>query len=357
MHTKLHVLNSIQPSTATQKKTMFPYSNSRLEGLNQCPVWGTVSAQKRYDTQARSMALEAGETMHQVYAAVRIWQLANIQGLPQHAKVVANRIFGKERWEKCNTGLAAGDDREILLQICFEVLHSSEWFDDPSDDVRTMANMELSAIKYVDERLPYMENWPIYVESNKNPRCMVGIEQVFDVVLEYDDGKEIRYIGTIDGLVQKASAKKWYLDENKTAARLDAGWRAKWDLYHQITGYCASSTSVFGFPVFNSRVTGAKVKPTGKGEDIIAVEPLARTPEQIYRWASWLRSTAETFEKYKDNYAWEHADRYTHSCNRYFRPCALIPFCNDTEEGRRIAFDTQMVDADPSPSERAVMEM
>jgi hypothetical protein len=337
-----------------QRERMFPFSNSRLEGMNQCPVWGTISAQKRYEYTSRSMALEAGETMHQVYAAVRIWQLEHVQGLPHHARAVANRIFGKDRWKHCIKSLKSEDDRENLLQLCFEILHSSEWFDDPGDEIRTMSNMELSAIKYVDERLPYMENWPIYVEDEKTPNCRVGIEQVFDVVLYYNDGKEIRYIGTIDGLVKK-TGKTWCLDENKTASRLDQGWRAKWDIYHQITGYCACSTSVFGFPVWHSRITGAKIKPTGKGEDIIAVEPLPRTAEHIYRWAAWLRSTAETYERYKDN--WEYAPRYTHSCNRYFRPCALIPFCNDTAEGRRIAFETQMVAADPSPSERAVMEI
>ena len=32
-----------------------------------------------------------------------------------------------------------------------------------------------------------MDNWPIYVEDEGNPQSLVGIEQVFDVVLTYED--------------------------------------------------------------------------------------------------------------------------------------------------------------------------
>jgi hypothetical protein len=295
------------------------------------------------------MALEAGVTMHEVFGAVRIWQLEHVQGLRKHADAVAKRIFGMDRWRKCVKECTADDDRENLMQLAFAVLHTSDWIDNPDDSTRTMTNMELASIHYIDERMPYMENWPIYVEGDK-----VGIEQHFDCVLYFEDGAEYRYIGTIDGLVAKLGKKdECYLDENKTASRLDAGWRASFDMSHQITGYCACSCVVFGFPVFRSRVTGVKIKPTNKGEDIYVLEPIERDEPSIQAWARWLRNTADLYETYKEDY--EHADRYTHSCNRYFRPCSLLPFCCDSPEGRAEQW-SEMVDADPSPSERAVME-
>jgi hypothetical protein len=346
---------SIQKTTPRQKELLHPYSNSRIAAVGWCPTWGVVSAQKRYNTTARAMALEAGETMHEVFAITRIWQLRHIQNLPKHAEESAKRIFGMKRWKAILKEAGGfGATREDLLELAFSTLHTSDWFDEPSDTVRTMNNMELASINYIDERLPHMENWPIYVENKDDPRCLVGIEQHFDIVVLYDNGRYIRYIGTIDGLVEKTARRELYLDENKTAARLDTGWRSSFDMSMQITGYCAASTSVFGRLVLRSRVTGVKIKPTKSGEDTYTLEPVQRTQESIQTWGRWLLDGVTRYEEWKDDY--EHAPRYTHACNRYFRPCALLPFCSDSVEGRKETW-SQMVEADKSPSERAVMEI
>jgi hypothetical protein len=222
------------------------------------------------------------------------------------------------------------------------------------DKNRTISNMQAAAIKYCHTRYRHFENWPIYVEDEKNPRCLVGIEQHFDVVLHFSDGRRIRYIGTIDGLVWKLAKKWWVLDENKTANRLSDAWEKSFDMSHQITGYCAASTSVFGFPVMRSRVVGCKIKPTGAPDDVMSPEPLERTLESIQAWGRWVRNTVVTFEKFKDNF--EHADRYTHACQRYFRPCSLLAFCADSPEGRQIAYHEQMVEAELTPSEKAIAD-
>jgi len=300
------------------------------------------------------MALEAGEVMHQVYAGVRIWQLENKQKLPKHALATANRIFGAQRWLKIleTVGKKNADEREHIIAFCFAILHTAKWEDNPDDRIRTIANMEMSAIHYVDERLYGMEDWPLYVRDLKDPKCMIGIEQVFDVVMEFSDGKLIRYIGTVDGLVQKAATEEWVLDENKTASRLDDGWRMSFDMSHQITAYCAASTTVFGFPVFKARVTGCKVKPANKGEDVYVLE-VARDEYAIRNWAAWVHYSASMYEQYKDDF--ELAPRFTHSCNRFFRPCSLLAFCCDTPQGRIEQFE-QMVPADQSPSEKSIAE-
>jgi hypothetical protein len=185
----------------------------------------------------------------------------------------------------------------------------------------------------------------------------VGIEQVFDVVLTFEDGKEIRYVGTMDGLVLKAATGQYYIDENKTSVRLSDAWRNAFDMRHQVTGYCAASTSVFGFRVLRSRVTGLRIKPTNKGEDVYPFEPIERKWDDVQHWASWVREYAETFERYQNDF--EHATRNTHSCNRYFRACSLLSFCADPDgaAGRRLAFDELMVPSEPSPSERAVADV
>lgn len=304
------------------------------------------------------MALECGSAMHEVFGAARVWQLGVVQGLEKHSHYAGERLFGRKRWKACwKTASGTTDDnREQLLELCFAVLHSSGYQDNPDDRNRTMTNMELAAIAYVDEILPRMENWPIYVEDVKNPSSMVGIEQVFDVVLVYEDGKEVRYIGTIDGLVQKSATGEYHLDENKTAARLSEGWRNSFDLKHQVTGYSAASTAVFGFRVMRARVIGLKIPPSNKGEDCNVVFPIERTEDMFQHWATWVREGVEVFESHKGD-QFEGATRRTHSCNRFFRSCSLLPFCCDTAEGRQLAYHDLMVPTDPSPSERAIQEM
>lgn len=287
--------------------------------------------------------------MHEVFAGVRIWQLAKVQRLPKHALATADRIFGKARWSNVIGSATAKADRDQLMELAFAILDSSGFYDDAREKTRTISNMQICSICYIDEMLGKMERWPIYVEDKKNPKSVVGIEQPFDVVLEFVDGKLIRYIGTIDGLVWETSKERLVLDENKTASRLDDAWRDSFKMANQVSGYCAASTSVFGFPVMNARVTGLRIK-AGGGEDVIPL-PVKRDISFVFNWAHWLRHTVEMYEHYENDY--ENAPRYTHSCNRYFRPCSLLSFCSDTPSGRAEQWD-QMVPADQSPSERAV---
>jgi len=293
--------------------------------------------------------------MHGVFAAVRIWQLWKRQGMPEIADRTARRIFGGDRWDTCIDGLGMReshkDAREQLQQLAFNVLHTSEWADDAKDNVRTLANMELASIVYIDERLRYMDNWTIWVHDKRDPTTLVGIEQVFDVVLHYADGVKIRYCGTIDGLTERQATGEKYIEDNKTASRLDDGWKLSFEMSHQITGYCAASSTVFGFPIMRSKIIGTKIKPTHRGEDCFWIEPVERNESFVQHWAHWVRHMVGIAEEYRDDY--EHAPRFTHSCNRYFRPCSLIAFCADTPVGREEQYN-QMVPARLSPSERAI---
>ena len=136
--------------------------------------------------------------MHEMFAAVRIWQLSEIQKLPDHAQYTGKRIFGAARWNKCwKHCVSYTDEREQLMELCFSILATAGWKDDENDRTRTMTNMELATIVYIDERLYGMETWPIYVEDVSNPQSMVGIEQVFDVTLTFGIVKSLGISGPL----------------------------------------------------------------------------------------------------------------------------------------------------------------
>lgn len=290
--------------------------------------------------------------MHEVFAAVRIWQLEHRQKLKKHATVTADRIFGKQRWKRMLENVDKSlDEREQLMQLAFASLHTSGYEDNPDDAIRTISNMELASIIYIDEQLDKMDSWPIWVANRKDPHAAVGIEQVFDCILEYADGKLIRFIGTLDGLVHDVYRdNRLTLDENKTASRIDDAWKYHFDMTHQVTGYLACGSAVFALPIYHARVTGLKIKPTNRGEDVYPML-VSRTADSIIHWARWVRHTVDLAELYEGDF--ENAPRYTHSCNRYFRPCSLIPFCCDSKEGRQIQW-SQMVPVEGSPSERSI---
>lgn len=301
--------------------------------------------------------MEAGHLMHQVFAGVRIWQLSYRQKCEGHGFVTACRIFGNRRWEDIAGEFQSYiDERDQLQALCSTILMTSDWEDEYAEKNRNMQSFMLCADKYIDERLPLMSRYPIYVEDKEDENSQVGIEQVFDVVLTYADGHQIRYVGTIDGLVQDLSSpkKSFVLEDNKTSVRLDTAWRDSFHMSHQVTGYCASTTAVFGFPVMDCNILGSKIKPVGGADDYVPVACMSRHGDMIQQWAAWMYDTERKYVKYKDDF--ENAPTYTHSCNRYFRTCALLPFCTDTADGRRETFYEHMVPVELSPSELAARD-
>lgn len=308
--------------------------------------------QKQYPQRGRALALEAGEAMHQFFAAMRCWQLHFVDKLPDHAMIAGMRIFGEARWKDIFKRVRKESGHiNQLGTLAVEILASSGYYDDPNDSTRTISNMQTAAVVYARETLPYLESWPIWVDNPKDPNKPIGVEQIFDVVIEYDDGKRIRYIGTLDGILRNRTKNdRITMAENKTASRLDKAWIESFKMRHQVTGYMACGQALFNIDMWHARVYGCKIKPTYRGEDV-HIEPVVRDKTAIMHWGNWVYNQVQLFETYKDN--WEHAERRTHSCNRYFRPCTLIPFCADSAEGRAEQW-TQMVPAVPSPSERAI---
>lgn len=297
--------------------------------------------------------------MHQVFAAIRLWQLANVQALPHHADFHGNRIFGS-RWEEGIREFILNSDvdepRESLINLSYNVLHTTGFYDDDRDTVRTLTNMESATITYVDEQLKTMDQWPIYVEDKEDPTSTIGIELTIDAILHYSNHKRIRYIGTADAVLQcvldreQASRRETYLGENKTASRLDDSWRFSFEMSHQVTGYNVLATTLLKKPTFKSKVFGLRLQP-GKQDTYESFEPQERSGVMVQKWAEWVYGGVELYDMYDGDY--ENAKRLTHSCNRYFRPCALLPFCSDSPEGRDLQIE-QMVAGEMSPSEQAV---
>ena len=119
-----------------------------------------------------------------------------LQGLPEHALAAGNRIFGDKRWAMIwKETMSAKTPIDQLGTMAVVVLRSSGYHDDPKDETRTLSNMETASMVYVRELAGHLQQWPVWVADKKSAYKPIGIEQIFDVVLEYNDDKKIRFAG------------------------------------------------------------------------------------------------------------------------------------------------------------------
>jgi hypothetical protein len=318
---------------------LIAYDNTKLVAINTCPTWGILrySMHKSMSLPSsqggqRQMALECGSAAHEVFAAVRLWQLRTYQKQTDLADFHGARLFGNTRYKDMLASVSNNeDDRVRSIAFCLSALESSGFYDDPRDRRRTMTNLEEACIAYIDRW-----DWhrlPVWIRDKGDPQSDVGIELPFDIVLSFmlEDGtlREYRFIGKADGLHQRVN--ELVLQENKTASRLDEAWSQSFLLSSQVTGYCLALGLFAGQAITKAEIYGLSI-PLPKNYDFGGVtrESVTRDTHHFERWFDWFLHTAELERAYANNPI--KAPKYTHSCNRYFRPCSMIPFCDANDE-------------------------
>ena len=150
-------------ATTPEEKLTLPWVDfSMLTAINTCPRWGMIHSWhgKRFATYGRSMALEAGSAMHDMFAAVRMFELM------EHVKVFAkdgfivvpdyifdhgahlfNSKLFPDRWnEACHIFDQPDDYDTRMMRFALYILETTGFHDDPSDRKRTQTNLETAAI-------------------------------------------------------------------------------------------------------------------------------------------------------------------------------------------------------------------
>lgn len=384
--------NIVRTSTrmATEEDAHLPtFDNTKLVAINTCPTWGIVRyVMHKTTSNGRAMALEAGGACHDVFAALRLYQLAYhdpdneispLYGMRERAMELfmfhGERLFPDGRFDLMYQAFDGDEDENVkMLNFCLRALETSGFHDDPRDKRRTMTNLEEACIAYMDR---WQFDHPIWVRDANDPKSDVGIEVPFDVVVEFEyttgelndneedlaegmgmdpsaflvhEKKSIRFTGKLDGLhLQKDRDGEVILrvGENKTASRIDDAWQESFEMASQITGYNVAASTWTQQPVFKAYVHGLAI-PLPKSYDYGGVIRITvrRTEDQIKRWFAWVLHTVLLCEEFQDNVI--EAPQYTHSCNRYFRACSLIPFCSSEQEIRP-EFLQEMNDDEWSP--------
>lgn len=331
------------------------FDYTKLSAINQCPTWGIIrygihkTMARRDGGGTRSTALEAGKAAHDAFASVRVAQLWYTH--PDHATFHAHRIFGKDRSASLLAVIRNAANREQALRaVSMEAISTSGFQDDPFDKRRTLANLETSVVAYADSY--DSDRWPVWIEDASRPEGKAGIEQPFAmlVTILLHDGRnyEIKYTGKIDGLHwHREEGGEIILHENKTGGRLDEAWSNSFSLSHQVTGYIVAGSLFTGSPIGRAVVRGVQLPMPRMLVNGLQDVWVYREQHHISRWAEWLIHTHGLYTIYRDDPL--NAPKYTHSCNRYYRPCPFIPLCYAGDEEQKAVYTDEMVKDEWNP--------
>jgi hypothetical protein len=327
------------------------FDYTKLSAINMCPTWGIMryTMHKAMPGGGRSMALEAGSAMHECFALVRLIQLGLAQNMRDHMRYHGARLFGDARWQSIITGWNEADASITMRNCALECFATSGFTDDPYDKRRTYVNLETALMYYVQRW--DSARYPVWVRDAADPTADVGIEIPFAIHMQpHHDNVRLApflYTGRVDGLHHtRAGEPTLLIQENKTASRLDEAWRMSFDMSHQVTGYTVAASLFAGENITRGLVLGLAIPLPKYATDGLVIEAVNRPDYMKARWLQWVEYTKGIHDAHKGDIL--NAPRHTHSCNRYFRPCSMIPFCaSDTDEQKDML--TQMVTEEWSP--------
>jgi hypothetical protein len=343
----------LKEAMALKDKGVVFYDYTKLTAINTCPTWGVLryalhKTEIPLTASGRNLAIECGSACHDFFAALRMWTLLQSHNDVDKFTLHGRKLFGIDRWNSMNAMPQDADPQTNALNFALDALHTSGYYDDPSDRKRTLSNMEASCIAYLQRY--FQSDMPVAVKGD-----LIGVEIPFVLeVTRIDDSKyQARpdlganadttthyYCGRIDGVHRYGNGLA--VAENKTAAQLSSSWRTSFAISAQVTGYTIAGTEIFGEEITDAIVMGTQIPLPRDVFNGVVFEPLSRTMSDRIRWAEWFFHSIATYEEYVHRPT--EAPRYSHSCNRFFSSCQFIPFCASTREEQNSILQEMRVD-------------
>lgn len=335
------------------------YDYTKLTAINTCPTYGVLryahhKTEVPLTASGRKLAIEAGKACHDFFAALRMWTLfqkvdywrgadATVSTLEDQATLYnySKKLFGEARVISMLSQPQDADPQTNALNFALDALHTSGYYDDPSDRKRTMSNMEASMIGYLTRY--FQSDMPVAVKGDligveipfvlEVKRIVSGTEQTGVYQVHY-------YCGRIDGVHHYGDGLA--VAENKTAAQLSSTWRTSFAISNQVTGYTIAGTEIFQEEITNAFVMGSQIPLPRDVYNGTVFEPLTRSVSDRIRWCEWFFSSIGTYEAFVPRPT--AAPRYSHSCNRFFSACEFIPFCASTRDEQDSILEDMRVD-------------
>ncbi len=355
---------TVRPTSEDEYRNNMPYvTSSMVEAVNTCPRWGIIHNihNKRFVTGYRQMALEAGSLMHEVLSILNLAQVGIIQNLPEHACYHGQTLFPEGRYEiitKDNELMKSDPDNvlQTLERLAFNVIETSDYYDDPSDRNRTLSNLETCALVLIPYWYSNLASFNIYVEDKSDPTKPIGVEFSLDTVFELIDSDgivdSIRFIGLIDTLYINEETGLVKIGEYKTASSMNDAWKDAFQTRHQITAYNAALRAYFDNVSYDTILLGSAV-PVTKTKVNVQHFDIFRDEGHIKNFLRTVLFTQSMIDQFYNTPTL--APMFTHSCNRYFRTCSLMDLCASEHEDQLAMFEQMETAPSLSPSEQKAL--
>jgi CRISPR/Cas system-associated exonuclease Cas4 (RecB family) len=314
------------------------FDNTRISALHGCNFWGMVRYinNKSMYEPVRELPLECGSAIHEALAIAMCTRLVRQSG-GEHVELAIHRAYqiiaNEDRW-LARAEYAVGD-RALHSYVtdgdvegaALATLYTSQYYDDPDDKKRTIANMEVSLIY----ALSNIDHTPLVINGR------VCVEMPIKFVIEYND-KSYVYNGRCDMAV--ATSHGVGILDWKTSSQLSAGWEGQWHTSHQMTGYCAGLACELNVPVHSGYVVGIQIPLARDTFKSLRDVPFVRHEHQFEAWINNVLDAIDTYERFKDHpFA---ATKRTDYCYRYFRMCQFADMCSAHPDDKQ-AFEDELV--------------
>lgn len=308
-------LRNIEPDEDISNLEWF--DNTRLEALMGCNFWGMVRYMNHlsFTEPQRNLPLELGTTIHECLAIAMCRRLGK-HGLDRARQIINNT----DRWNGTGEHDTGDPSLEYMYHnaneadLALSVLYSGDYYDDPDDNRRTLANAEASLLMALRHNN--------YVPEIINDKVCVELPIKF--IVEFDDRKYI-YNGRCD-LVRKDHNGEYRIVDWKTSSGLSGDWSGQWRTSHQMTGYCAGIALQLGIPINQGNVVGIQIplpRDAFKGYEAV---PFKRYEHQFDSWLQWVVDGIKIYERFKHSPF--DATKRTQYCFRYFRMCSFTELCS-----------------------------
>jgi hypothetical protein len=343
----------MQPTPKEMIDEGFPYlTSSMLEAINTCPRWGLINSlhRKSFSDTARSMALEAGSAMHEIFAMLNLFQIGLAQQNYSAMADAGEKMF-PGRWKGMTADIDPGADqfaKDMIETALLRCLASSEFHDNPEDARRTTSNLEAAIFELVNHWMSVGSSYNILVEDGT-----IGVEQSLDFIMsEYSDFKDpIRFIGLADAVYVNYDTSNLTLGEYKTASRVTSSYIDSFNTRHQVTLYLAGLAALYGEErVSKNAIITASTLPPSKTKQNVESWMVGRDSDSFLDLFNAARFAMEIIDRWGGDPT--SAPMFSHSCNRYFSTCSLMPLCTCSASDRKDTFDG-MYTRELSPSEEA----
>jgi hypothetical protein len=194
-------------------------------------------------------------------------------------------------------------------------------------------------------------NFPIWVKDHNDPTKEIGIEKSLDVVFtayfDNDIVSSIRFIGLVDVLYSRVG-NPVKLGEYKTTSSMNDGWMEAFRTRNQQSAYYGALHAFFDNVADGIIMTGSTI-PVRKTTVSVQHFEIDRGSQNVKDFLRTALFAEDLIKKHVDNPIF--APMFTHSCNRYFRPCALLDLCTAEQSDQLVMLETMNVSEEMSPSE------